>query len=253
MSTSYFTALDFQLFVKLGTTASTAPTSSSGMTEVLSLTNASIEGSSDTTDAPLDYSSEYGWKTPLITGIGWSTPASMNLSLASEGYRIIKQAWLNGAAGTALEFYRKSPVKDGSGDNNEIHAGVCFVEGFQESIQAGDVATVSFTMRGYGQLMWYPQGNPIATLTVSTAGSGLTAATYQDVVLLSSNPAAGVGSGLGATADIVVAAGGTVEAAPTIQLGGTNYRVGDVLTVALGDVGGSGTDVVPTFTVATVS
>jgi hypothetical protein len=105
---------------------------------------------------------------------------------------------------------------------------------------------MSFTLTGFGQLKWWPQGNPIATLTVTTAGSGLTAATYDDVVLIG-------GSGANATADIVVAAGGTVTAAPTIILGGRNYVVGDVLQVALGDVGGSGADVAPTFTVATVS
>lgn len=253
MTTGYYTSFDYELFVKLGTTSSAAPTSSAGMTEVISLTNASMEGSSDVTDAPLDYSSEYGWKVPLVTGIGWSTPAAMNLNLSSEGYRIIKQAWLNGAKGSTLEVFRRSPVKDGSGDNNEISAGVCFVEGFQESVAAGDVAAVSFTMRGYGQLMWYPQGNPIATLTIVSGGSGLTAATYSGKALVPSSPAPGVGSGLGATADIVVHADGDVKAAPTIVAGGTNFRVGDKLTVALADVGGSGTDVAPVFQVATVS
>jgi hypothetical protein len=177
----------------------------------------------------------------------------MNLSLGSEGYRIIKQAWLNGAKGTTLQVFRKSPVKDGSGDDNEIHAGVCFVEGFQEDVAAGNVATVSFTKRGYGQLMWYPQGNPIATLTVVSGGSGLTPATYSGKSLVCYEPVAGVGSGLNATADIVVAAGGSVTATPTIVSGGSNFRVGDKLTVALADVGGSGSDVAPVFQVATVS
>jgi hypothetical protein len=253
MTQGYFVATEYELYVGLGTTSSTAPTSTAGLTQVLSLTNASIDGSTDSTDAPLDYSSEYGWKSPLMTNIGWSVPASINLSLGDPGYRILKSAWLNGAAGTALKVYRKSPVKDGSGDNAEIHSGIAFVEGFQESIQAGDVATISFTFRGTGQLLWYPQGNPIATLTVSTAGSGLTPATYSGVSLIGVSPAQGVGSGLGATADIVVAGGGTVSAAPTIVAAGTNYKVGDTLTVAAGTVGDAGSDVLPVFTVATVS
>jgi hypothetical protein len=250
---AYFNSLDFQLFVGLGTTASSAPTSSSGLTEVLSLTNASIDGSTDSTDAPIDYSSEYGWKNPLMTNVGWSVPASMNLSLGDAGYKLLKSAWLSGAAGTALRVYRVSPVKDGSGDDAEVHSGIAFVEGFQESIQAGDVATVSFTLRGYGQLLWYPQGNPVATLTVTSGGSGLSPATYNGVALVGSTPGQGAGSGRNATADIVVAGGGTVTAPPSIAAGGTNYKVGDILTVALGDVGGSGSDTVPTFTVATVS
>jgi hypothetical protein len=250
---SYFNSLDFQLYVGLGTTASSAPTSTSGLTEILSLTNASIDGSTDSTDAPIDYSSEYGWKAPLMTNIGWSVPASMNLSLGDEGYRILKRAWLNGAAGTALRVYRVSPVKDGSGSDAEVHSGVAFVEGFQESIQAGDVATISFTFKGYGQLLWYPQGKGITTLTVTTNGSGLTPATYSGVALIGSSPAQGVGSGLGATADVVVAGGGTVTAAPTIVVAGGNYNVGDILTVGAGTVGDAGSDVLPQFTVATVS
>lgn len=253
MTSGYYIAFDYELFVKLGTTSSTAPTSSAGMTEVLQITNASMEGSSDVTEAPLDYATGYGWKTPLVTGIGWSTPAAMNLSLGSEGYRIIKQAWLNGSKGTTLEVFRRSPVKDNSGDNNELHAGVCFVEGFQESVGAGEVATVSFTMRGYGQLNWYPQGNPIATLSIVSGGSGLTAGTYTGKALVATDPAPGVGSGLGATATIVVHADGDVKVAPTIVAGGTNFRVGDKVTVALADVGGAGTDVAPVFQVATVS
>ena len=253
MSGAYFASLDYQLYVGLGTTASSAPTSSSGLTEVLSLTNASIDGSTDSTDAPLDYSSKYGWKNPLMTNVGWSVPAAMNLALGDAGYKMLKQAWLSGAAGTALRLYRVSPVKDGSGDNAEVHSGICFVEGFQESVQAGDVATVSFTFRGYGSLLWYPQGNPIATLTVTTNGSGLTPATYSGVSLIGSSPAQGVGSGRSATADIVVAGGGTVTAAPTVVAGGTNYKVGDILTVAAGTVGDAGSDTLPTFTVATVS
>jgi hypothetical protein len=248
----YYVAFDYRLFVEPGTTASAAPTSESGMTEVLSLTNASINGTTDTTDAPLDYSSEFGWKNPLATNIGWSIPAGMNLALGSEGYRVLKNAWITGAAGTALQIYRISPVKDGTVNADpEIHAGVAQVVNFQEDIQAGNVATVSFDFQGYGPLLWYPQGLGIATLTVTTGGSGMTPATYEDVPLVGLTPIQGAGSGRAATADIVVAGGGAVTAAPTIQLAGTNYNVGDVLTVASANMGGAG--VMPTFTVATVS
>jgi hypothetical protein len=47
--------------------------------------------------------------------------------------------------------------------------------------------------------------------------------------------------------------GWSVTAAPTIVAGGTNYKVGDILTVAAGTVGDAGSDVRPTFTVASVS
>ncbi len=249
---SFFAALGYKLYVKLGTTASTIPTTYAAMTRILSLDNTGIQGTSESTSV-VDYDSEQGFQSNLITSQSYSIPCSMNLDVTDAGYEILKKAAINAASGSLLEWYRETPVTDASGDDPEVHAGLAQIGDFSEDIVAGNVAKVSFTLTGYGAYKFYPQGNPVATLTITTAGSGLTPATYTAVALISSSPAAGIGSGKGATADIVVAAGGTVTATPTIVAGGTNYRVGDILTVALGDVGGSGTDVVPTFTVATVS
>jgi hypothetical protein len=253
MSTgSFFASLGYKMFVKLGTSASSIPTTSAGMTRILSLDNAGIQGTSESTSV-VDYDSEQGFQSNLITSQSYSVPCSMNLDVTDGGYDILKQASIKAADGVLLQWYRETPVTDDSGDNPEVHAGLAQIGDFSEDIVAGNIAKVSFTLTGYGAYRFYRQGNPIATLTVSTAGSGLTPATYQDVALIGVTPAQGIGSGKGATADIVVAAGGTVEAAPTIELGGTNYKIGDILTVAAGTVGDAGTDVLPRFTVATVS
>jgi hypothetical protein len=249
---SFFASLGYKLFVKLGTTASTAPTTSSGLTRILSLDNTGIQGTSESTSV-VDYDSEQGFQSNLITSQSYSIPCSMNLDVTDAGYEILKKAAIKAADGTLLEWYRETPVTDDSGDNPEVHAGLAQIGDFSEDIVAGNIAKVSFTLTGYGAYKFYPQGNPITTVTVSTAGSGLTPATYSGVALVSYDPTQGIGSGKGATADIVVAAGGTVTAAPTIVAGGTNYKVGDILTVAAGTVGDAGTDVLPRFTVATVS
>jgi hypothetical protein len=249
---SFFAALGYKLFVKLGTSASTAPTTSAGMTRILSLDNSGIQGTSESTSV-IDYDSEQGFQSNLITSQSYSIPCSMNLDVTDGGYEILKKAAIKAADGTLVEWYRETPVTDNSGDNSEVHAGLAQIGDFSEDIVAGNISKVSFTLTGYGAYKFYPQGNPIATLTVTTAGSGLTPATYSGVALLSSNPAAGIGSGKGATADIIVAGGGTVSAAPTIVAGGTNYKVGDILTVAAGTVGDAGSDVLPVFTVLTVS
>ena len=249
---SFFAALGYKMYVKLGTSASSTPTSSAGMTRVLSLDNTGIQGTSESTSV-VDYDSEQGFQSNLITSQSYSIPASMNLDVDDAGYQILKQAAIKAADGVLLEWYRETPVTDASGDDPEVHAGLAQIGDFSEDIVAGSIAKVTFTFTGYGAYRFYRQGNPIATLTVTTAGSGLTPATYSGVALLSSNPAAGIGSGKGATADIIVAGGGTVSAAPTIVAGGTNYKVGDILTVGAGTVGDAGADVRPTFTVATVS
>jgi hypothetical protein len=249
---SFFASLGYKLFVKLGSSASAIPTTSAGMTRILSLDNTGIQGTSESTSV-IDYDSEQGFQANLITSQSYSIPCSMNLDVTDAGYEILKKAALQAAAGTILEWYRETPVTDASGDDPEVHSGLAQIGDFSEDITAGNIAKVSFTLTGYGVYYFYPQGNPAATLTITSAGSGLTPATYTAVALISSTPAAGIGSGKGATATIVVAAGGTVTATPSIVAGGANYRVGDILTVGAGTVGDAGADVRPTFTVATVS
>jgi plastocyanin len=148
---AFFTALGYRFWVKAGTTASTAPTSSTGMTEVLSLENAGIQGSSDTTDV-LDYGSTQGFKASVVTGQSYTIPSTMNLSLADEGYQLLKEAALGAAGGDLVEWYRESPI--GANATIEKHSGVAYVTDFSEDIQAGNVAKVSFTLTGYGAYDW---------------------------------------------------------------------------------------------------
>jgi hypothetical protein len=253
MSTGrFFAALGYKTFIKLGTTASTIPTTSAGMTRILSLDNTGIQGTSESTSV-LDYDSELGFQNNLITSQSYSIPCSMNLDVSDAGYEILKIAALRAAGGVILEWYRETPVTDGTTSNPEIHSGLAQVGDFSEDITAGNIAKVSFTLNGYGKYDFYGQGKPIATLTVTSGGSGLTADTYTGVALVPVTPAPGVGSGKAATADIIVAGGGSVSAAPTIVAGGTNFKVGDTLTAALADIGGVAPDVAPVFTVATLS
>ena len=148
---SFFTALNYRLWCKLGTTASTAPTVSTGMTEILSLTNAGIQGSTDTTDV-IDYGSPQGFKASLVTGQSYTIPCSMNLDVRDAGYKLLKDAALNATTKT-VEWYRETPEMTSAG-SAEYHSGVAFVTDFSEDIQAGNGATGSFTLTGYGAYTW---------------------------------------------------------------------------------------------------
>jgi hypothetical protein len=154
---AFFAALGYRFYVKAGTTASAAPTSASGMTEVLSLTNAGIQGASDATDV-LDYGSTQGFKASLITGQSYTIPCAMNLDLNDAGYKVLKQAALDAATGVTVQWYRESPEMSATGAA-EVHAGVAFVTDFSEDIQAGNVASVSFTLTGYGAYTWTAETN----------------------------------------------------------------------------------------------
>lgn len=154
---AFFNALNYRFWVKAGTTASAVPTTSTGMTEVLSLTNAGIQSSTDTQDV-LDYGSSLGYKAKLVTGNSYNIPMEMNLDLNDAGYAVLKQASLDAANGVTVQWYRESPEMSATG-NPEKHAGVAFVTNFSESIQAGNVATVSFTLEGYGAYTWTAETN----------------------------------------------------------------------------------------------
>jgi hypothetical protein len=154
---AFFAALGYRFWVKAGTTASTAPTSNATMTEVLSLDNAGIQGSTDTTDV-IDYGSTQGFKASLVTGQSYNIPCSMNLDLNDAGYQALKQAALDASSGVTVQWYRESPEMSATG-NPEKHAGVAFVTDFSEDIQAGNVAKVSFTLTGYGAYTWTAETN----------------------------------------------------------------------------------------------
>jgi hypothetical protein len=248
MAGAYFASLDVRLWIKLGTTASAAPTSSSTMTEVLSMTNASISVSSDT-QTVLDYSTDFGFATQLVTGNNYSISCALNLDPTSEGYLTLKRAAQTSANNVAIQWYRELPLVGTSNDNPQVDAGVAFVSNWSESLEAGSVASVSFDLLGYGAPKNYRQGDPVATLTITGAGSGLTAGT--GVALVSTTPAQGNGSGRNATATITVNGSGEIQTT-TIVAGGQGYKVGDVLTISDGAVVGSG-DTAPVLTVATVS
>lgn len=151
---AFFTALGYRFWIKAGTTASTAPTASTGMTEVLSLSNAGIQGQTDTIDV-LDYGSPQGFKAALATGQSYTIPMTMNLDLRDPGYAILKDAALNATTKT-VEWYRESPEMTSTGAP-EKHAGVAIVTNFSESIEAGGIAQVSFELLGYGAYTFAPE------------------------------------------------------------------------------------------------
>jgi len=153
---AFFVALNYKLWVKLGTSASSIPSNSTGMTRVFSLDNTGIQAQSDTQDV-LDYDSEQGFKATLITSQSYTIPCSMNLSVTDPGYLILKTAARDAANGTLVQWYRETPVTDGSTDLPEEHAGLAQIGSFSEDIQAGNIAKVTFDMIGFGAYSFTPQ------------------------------------------------------------------------------------------------
>jgi hypothetical protein len=243
----YLINFDHELWIAKGTTSSAVPTSTSSMTRVFNLTDASMSSTSSTQNVQ-DWDSDPTSERAAVLSIAKTMPVVLNLSPGDPGYQILMEVNEGGTNNLAVQYWRQSAKVPGTAGFPEVRAGIATVTGFQEGLAVAGVGAMTFTLTAFGGSTWYPQGAGIATLTVTTGGSGLTPATYTGVAL----QRVGIG-GRNATATIVVAAGGGVTAAPTIVAGGQNWRVGDVVTVALGDVGGVAPDVAPTFTVATVA
>lgn len=218
------------------------------MTEILSLTNTSISVSSDTQDV-LDYATDFGFKSQIVTGNSYTLNCALNLDPTSAGYLVLKRAAQDSANNVAVQWYRELPLVGTGNDNPQVDAGVAFVSNWSESLEAGSIASVTFDLLGYGAPKNYQQGDPVATLTITGGGAGLTAQT--GVPLVSTTPEQGNGSGKNGTVTITVNGSGVIQTA-TIVAGGQNYKVGDVLTINDSTVYGSG-DTLPVLTVATVS
>ena len=247
MAGTYFTAIGIRLWVKAGTVASTPPTSTAGMVEVLSITDSSISNT-NTTQRVNDYGGQLGYGKSLVTESGYTLPCNLNLDPDSEGYKILRRAGMGAASGQTLEFFRQLPVVAGNGSLGQCDAGVAIVQQFQEALATNTVATISFSLEGQGAPQTYQQGSGIATLTITNGGVGLTAGT--GVALVSTSPAQGSLSGRNATVTTTVSSG--VITGATIVAGGQNYKVGDILTITDPTVVGTG-DTPPILTVATVA
>lgn len=143
-------AIGYRLWMANATSASDShPTSSSNLTEILNLTNAGIEGSTDTQEV-IDYGTTGGFKKAVAVSQGYSVPMSMNLDTVDAGYLLLKAAARNAPTGQFVKWYRESPDPGASVATVEKHAGIGIITDFSESIEAGGIATVSFTLQGYG-------------------------------------------------------------------------------------------------------
>ena len=160
MADTFFITYGVKVWVKACTLSATAPTASTGMTELTNLIDQPFEIKSDTKDI-ITQGSSLGFKKPVVTGNEWSIPLEMNLDVASDGYALLKFAALNAAksgVNNALQVFMQTPVTDGSAEAPETHAGIAQVADFKQEMKAGEVATVKCKLVGFGDPVWDNQG-----------------------------------------------------------------------------------------------
>ena len=147
---AFMASVGYRLWMADATSADAAhPTSSTGLTEILNLTNAGIEGTTET-QTVTDYATSGGFQKVVATSQSYSIPMTMNLDTVDAGYKLLKDAAMDAPTGQYVKWYRESPDPGASVATVEKHAGIGIITDFSESIEAGGIATVSFTLQGYG-------------------------------------------------------------------------------------------------------
>ena len=151
---SFTQAFGYQLYIADAASATdTHPTSTTGMTELLNCTDSGINIKSKTVEV-IDYSSDAGFAKSLVTGQSYEIHVSVNLDPSDDGYQLLKEASRTAVAGAYIRWYRLSPLAGGT--TREAHAGIASVQNFKESIQAGGIASCTFTLAGYDSFTYTP-------------------------------------------------------------------------------------------------
>ena len=148
----FFNAFGYKFYAKKGTSSSTAPTDSTGLTEIKNLSNAGLSSSSDSQEVITYDTSTNGWKQQIVTANSYTISCELNIDTADDGYKLLKEASRDCAIGVMIEWFRETPAPPAGGgaSTSETHAGVATVANFSEDIQAGNVAKCTFDLVGYG-------------------------------------------------------------------------------------------------------
>jgi len=149
---AFFNSFGYRFYAKKGTSSSTAPNASTGMTEIKNLSNAGISSSSDSQEVLSYDSSTNGWKQQIVTANGYTISCELNIDTTDKGYQLLKEASRDCATGVMIEWFRETPAPKVSAGTStaETHAGIATVANFSEDITAGNVAKCTFDLVGYG-------------------------------------------------------------------------------------------------------
>jgi hypothetical protein len=124
----YLINFDHELWIALGTTASAPPTSTTGLTKVFNLTDASMSSTSNTQNVQ-DYDSDPTSERAAVLSIAKTMPVVLNLSPGDPGYQILMEVNEGGTSNLAVQYWRESAKVPGTAGAPEIRAGIATVTG----------------------------------------------------------------------------------------------------------------------------
>jgi len=194
----FFNAFGYKFYAKKGTTSSTAPAASTGLTEIKNLSNAGISSSSDSQEVITYDTSTNGWKQQIVTANSYTISCELNIDTKDSGYKLLKEASRDCATGVMVEWYRETPGSVGT---------------------TGPAANLGVTGNGgSGITAVGPALTGVAVTSTTGAGTGLTVTlTVVGGVVTGAVIAAG-GSGYKSGDSVTIAKAGVAGAASDITL-----------------------------------
>ena len=143
-----------------------------GGTKVGNCTNAALSTSADITEVKTYDDTDGGWSKGACTGASYTFEITCNVDFNDSGYGILKACAAGAPTGKCVGFTRTAPQMPAGCDSafaleqaeaavegnvrsgTEVVQGLGVVSGVSEDLQAGNVATATFTISGIGPLSY---------------------------------------------------------------------------------------------------
>ena len=172
--------------------------------------------------------------TISVNDLGGSKLSTVNIDAGGSGYT--DGTYLN------VPLITSSGTGSGAKANITVSGGAVTVCTIANDQGSGYTLTDTLTVEGDELTVAVPSGG-----NISVAGNNYANGTYTNVATTQTNTRDGL-QGNGLTLDIGIT--GNQVTSATINSAGTNYQVGDTLSVAIGDVGSTGAGIINTVTIA---
>jgi len=144
-----------------------------GSTKVGNCTNAALSTSADITEVKTYDDTDGGWSKGACTGASYTFEITCNVDFNDSGYGVLKAGAQGAPTGVCIGFTRTSPEMPAGCDSafaleqaeaavegnvragsTETVSGLGVVSSVSEDLQAGNVATATFTISGIGPLVY---------------------------------------------------------------------------------------------------
>lgn len=171
----FFTATGYRTFIGRGNSASTIPTSSSGLIEIANLSDASIQAASQTQDVVTYSTQNLGWAVSLTTQQSYTVNCTLNIETTDPGYILLKELSRDSATGAMAKWFRQTPTAANIGTAGPVQT--LIITGPSSGITATgtDLQNLPTTTSGSGAgltLNVTKTGTSVTGYSINAAGSG---------------------------------------------------------------------------------